>query len=455
MTKVVIYTDFDGTVTSRAGSKAVFTPFYQSLLVGYEEGKTQDYKRTPMKSVDAIQELFVTKFGEYTEQFDFNKPDADMLMAPSAVQFFHELLANDQVSINIVTRNRSEYVNALFKYQGFSDSEINKLTFMESGFKFEDVDRDLKVRDLRGQRPSSLYILDDARSDFLAMRDAARLNSYTDEQTKAFNKEPGQFEWNLYLDDVKADILRPEALIVEPNTEHQDSLTTEPSTSASSTQTTDVDLRVAGIFNLGTSTIQRSDEHAQSTPQQEITDGQNSTVVIQAHVSDEAPNNHPQPKSVLPDNTKTQQTPPLTSNSSPAKIMATMAGLGFSLAFIVGFALVASGVFAPFGLGLIGATILGAVLGAHTALITGVFGLIIDIARQPSPNAGPKLNTDNSIQSCSSIISLRGLGGKAPVSQSDAPVAHFPGVLLVEHSSKEYSTADQSTSPTLESFKPD
>lgn len=451
MTKVVIYTDFDGTVTSRSGNKAVFTPFYQSLLVGYEEGKTQDYKRTPMKSVEAIQELFVTKFGEYTDQFDFNKPEADMLMAPSAVQFFHELLTNDQVNINIVTRNRSEYINALFKYQGFSDSEINKLTIMESGFKLEDVDRDLKARARRGQRPSYLYIFDDASSDFFAMLDAAIINNYTDEQTKGFNKEPGQFEWNLYLDDVKADILTPDTPIVEPNTEHQDS----PSTSASSTQITDVDLRVAGIFNLRASTIQRSDEHAQSTPQQEITDGQNSTVVIQAPVSDEAPNNHPQPKSVLPDNTKTQQTPPLPSNSSPAKIMATMAGLGFSLAFIVGFALVASGVFAPFGLGLIGATILGVVLGAHTALITGVFGLIIDIARQPSPNAGPKLNTDNSIQSCSSIISLRGLGGKAPVSQSDAPVAHFPGVLLVEHSSKEYSTVAQSTSLTQESFKPD
>jgi hypothetical protein len=167
MTKVVIYTDFDGTVTSRVGSKVVFSPFYQSLLIGYEKGETQDYKNTQMKSVE--------------------------------------------VSINIVTRNRAEYIKALFKYQGFSDIEINKLNIMQSGYKLQDVDKDLKARIQQNQRPSFLYILDDdSITDYPDMIAAAKMNFYTEEQIKGFTKEPGQFDWNSYLQEVRVDILRPD-----------------------------------------------------------------------------------------------------------------------------------------------------------------------------------------------------------------------------------------------------
>ncbi|KTD44810.1 HAD family hydrolase [Legionella quateirensis] len=455
MTKVVIYTDFDGTVTSRVGIKAVFSPFYQSLLIGYEAGKTQDYKRAPMKSVEEIQKLFVEKFGVYNDQFDVTQPDADMLMAPSAVQFFHELLKNDQVSINIVTRNRAEYIKAIFKYQGFSDVEIDKLNIMQSGYKLQDVDRDLKARIRQDQRPSTLYILDDdGVNDYPAMIAAAKVNFYAEDQIKGFNKEPGQFDWDCYLQEVRLDILKPDSPTIDLNIENDDSLNTEPSSFVSVTQPTHVDLPLPGTLSIGSSALNLNSEQPQSDPQHGEIDVPNSVLNGQKSMGHNDEDEGTPLIPVLPVNTETQHSSSLPSNSRPAKIMGTSVGIGFTLGFIVGFALVASGVFAPFGLGLFGAMALGAVLGAHTATITGVFGLIIDIARQPVPTEGSKLNSEPSVNNGSSITTLSILGGKSPVPQSDLPVPHFPGVLEVDNPSKGNTTENQSAHQVDETFNP-
>ena len=455
MTKVVIYTDFDGTVTSREGNKAVFTPFYQSLLIGYEAGKVQDYKHTLMKSDEDVQKLFLEKFGIYNDQFDFNKPDADMLMAPSAIQFFHGLLNCDEVSINIVTKNRAEYIKALFKYQGFSDSEINKLNIMQSGNKFLDVNRDLQQRTKRNQQPSFLYILDDFNADYSAMITAAQINSYREDQIKGFTNKPGTFAWETYLEEVRLDIIRPAAPIVDLNIDNDDSLNTEPSSFVPVTRPTNEDLTLSRTLNIGTSTIQLNSEQSKSVRQHDAPVVQDSTLSEPKSISHDVTDKGSLLKPVLPVSTKTQNTSSLPSNSRPAKLMGKSVGLGFTLGFIVGFALVASGAFAPFGLGLFGAMALGAVLGAHTALITGVVGLIIDIARQPKPTEGSKVNAEHSVNNDSSIASLSILGGKSPVAQPDAPVPHFQGVLVVENPSKEHSTANQSA-PTVDqtSFNP-
>lgn len=39
-----------------------------------------------------------------------------------------------------MTKNRTGYIKAIFKYQGFSDKEINKLIIFDSGSKFADID---------------------------------------------------------------------------------------------------------------------------------------------------------------------------------------------------------------------------------------------------------------------------------------------------------------------------
>ena len=122
MTKILVFTDFDGTVTHREGAGTVFSEFYQSLLDIDESLKGKGYKDAPMK--EDLQSLFEQKFGEYKEDVTFTKPDADMLMSADAAAFFREALSNPEVKIHIVTRNRRDYIIALFKYQGFSQQDL-------------------------------------------------------------------------------------------------------------------------------------------------------------------------------------------------------------------------------------------------------------------------------------------------------------------------------------------
>ena len=130
---VHIYTDFDGTITAAEGSKAVFSPFFNSLLVGYKEGVEQDYKLTPMQASDVVQSLFEAKFGKYDEHFKQTQEDVELLMSPKAVAFFHEALKSSNVKVSIVTRNRHDYIEAMLRYQGFSEHEIAQFNIMDSG----------------------------------------------------------------------------------------------------------------------------------------------------------------------------------------------------------------------------------------------------------------------------------------------------------------------------------
>ncbi|MCL5272524.1 MAG: hypothetical protein M1486_04325, partial [Gammaproteobacteria bacterium] len=199
MTHIVIYTDFDGTLTGKVGSATVFSPFYQSLLAGYS-GKIQDYKQTPMKPGEEIQQLFVEQFGLFKDGFDYSQNDTEMLMSADAVLFLHELLKNDQVTINIITKNRADYITALLKYQGFSEEEINKISIQDSGYKFDAVSQSL--HSLK-ERASCLYILDDDKSnDYPAMYRAAQMNSYPADHIRGYNELPGQFNWSVYQNDI-------------------------------------------------------------------------------------------------------------------------------------------------------------------------------------------------------------------------------------------------------------
>lgn len=189
-TKIQIYTDFDGTITSKPGGQTVFLPFYQSLLVGYQTGLRQDYKKISMHSPNALQSLFEKEFGKYIP----NHTSHAILMNQNAVNFFHETLKQDNVTINIVTRNRKEYIIAMFRYQGFLPEEIEKMTIMQSGRKREDVSRHLLLQ--RANKPTHILILDDDKSDFTAMMQAAQTKIDPEKQVlKGIHNPPGTFDW--------------------------------------------------------------------------------------------------------------------------------------------------------------------------------------------------------------------------------------------------------------------
>ncbi|CAM2731259.1 hypothetical protein [Legionella worsleiensis] len=397
MTQVVIYTDFDGTITRTEGADAVNSPFYQSLLEGYVPGVKQHYKYTKMKSAEEIQKLFIEQFGDYGESIDFTNPDNNLLMTPHAVLFFHELINNNQISINIVTRNRPEYIKALFHYQGFSASEIERLNIMASGYKFKEVDNDLKMRHSSDKKPSCIYILDDHTNDYCEMIRAAGHNDYKSEHIHGFNQKPGQFDWLSYLEQIKEFLLKS----VTP----QETSSISQETSFVATEAT---------LNTAPSTDQSDEETKANTP----------------HSSADERINH---SAANPDSDQTKPSSKEISNP----LMRLFAGWGFGIGFFVGCALVASGLFVPFGFSLLGGLILGGVLGFHTALVTGLVGLITDIARRPKRVKEDDKNPDNAVDNDDSIKSLSHLGGQSPKTQTEDLVAHFPAVFAAHNAADE------------------
>jgi 2-hydroxy-3-keto-5-methylthiopentenyl-1-phosphate phosphatase len=203
MPKVLVCTDFDGTITNRAGLTTVRSPFYQSLLVKPENHKQGelivDYRKPALK--EDIQELFKAKFGN---SVDYNKPDADLLMSPETVAFFHEALKSENVTVYILTKNRKDYIQALFTYQGFSPEEIKKLIIVDSGFKYNDLNDYLKFRLKNEDSPDILYILDDSAEDYKAMVLSATESNYSEKKIQSYNEKPGAFQWSKYQSEIRA-----------------------------------------------------------------------------------------------------------------------------------------------------------------------------------------------------------------------------------------------------------
>jgi 2-hydroxy-3-keto-5-methylthiopentenyl-1-phosphate phosphatase len=194
-------TDFDGTITGKSGSETVFTSFYQSLL---GEGKRADYYSRSFKSAQEVQKLFEEKFGKFDSNFDYSQKDAGILMSKEAVSFFKEALHNHDHSILIITKNRKDYIQALFRFHGFTEDEINKLTINDSGLKYEAAMNHLTSVEYRQNRPDYIYILDDNREDYQEMVRAVEIwSKLHSEQIKQYNESPGQFKWAQYQQDIQ------------------------------------------------------------------------------------------------------------------------------------------------------------------------------------------------------------------------------------------------------------
>ncbi|HAU1152998.1 TPA: HAD family hydrolase [Legionella pneumophila] len=371
MPKVIIFTDFDGTVTGRSGNETVFTEFYQSLLQGYKKDVEQDYKSTLMKDPIEVQALFEAKFGKYNENFDHSQQDADFLMRPEAVAFFHEVLKNDDVTVNIVTKNRVEYIQAVFKYQGFSDEEIKKLTTLESGYKFNDVNSRLNYQSEKANR---VYILDDSPTDYTEMLRAVKVKGYNEEEIRGYRKNPGEFEWSQYLEEVR-EIFPPK---VNPPEE-----------------------------------LSLPDEQGD-----ELSIGEEASVLPQQ-------NN----LSLREETTTTLSNQPVSSSDyRTLKIMGVFAGIGFGCGFALGAMLVATGVFSPSGVGLLGALTLGVISGTGCATLLSAIGFAVAKGTESIEDPARKESVSDVDQSSHEI--MRGLGGSQLLNTNNIhPVGHFPSVL--------------------------
>lgn len=219
MTKILVFSDFDGTITGRAGKETVFCPFYESLMVDAKTKKSpDDYHSPAFKKPHELQSIFEIKFGKYDTSFNYNQPDADLLMSADTVAFFKAALNTPEVTINIISKNRKDYIYALFRYHGFTEDEISRLLIDDSGWKAVAVYQSLTLPENISNKPSCLYILDDSSVDFEQMVSTAKnpMFGFLPEQIKEYNKQPGQFDWKQYHCDIQE--------LLAPSLEHQSTI---------------------------------------------------------------------------------------------------------------------------------------------------------------------------------------------------------------------------------------
>lgn len=200
--KIIFFTDFDGTITPKEGGATVKSPFYQSLLLNYIPGNIQNYKLTPMKSSQEVQDLFKAEFGEYDPDKDYKS--TNFLMGKEEVAFFYEALKNTNVKVYIVTKNRHEYIKAVFRFQGFSEDEINQLNILDAPIsKYELVRQELHSYPLK--KENIIYILDDNKLDFGEMVLAVKeKNLDVNAQINMHHASPGSFQWLMYLKEISS-----------------------------------------------------------------------------------------------------------------------------------------------------------------------------------------------------------------------------------------------------------
>lgn len=189
-------TDFDGTLTLVPGAKLVYTPFYQSLLKGYKSsGPLLNYQTTPMLSTDDLVERL-------HEEFDNKSPRDPRRIMASAVSFFKYMVQQDDVRILISTKNRAPYIIAMFRYEGFSADEINRMTIYNAR-KDENV---ILFSSNKNQLiPTQIYILDDSKSDLDLMEKAALASKRSFTKVYAHHCNPGAFQWDEYKQSISSD----------------------------------------------------------------------------------------------------------------------------------------------------------------------------------------------------------------------------------------------------------
>lgn len=174
-----LYLDFDGTLTGRSGSECVFTGLYKSLQTNPETS----YSDCTFKAdiVDRIKAGFA------------QEENKTMQMERSAFEFLQEMLRQG-ADINIVSRNRKEYIRAVLLAEGIPLESVNKITI----YDVKDLasgKHGAVLRDMMEKTPVKVTVVcDDDPRDCKAMVAALQEGEV---QTKLISRSvpPGQFDW--------------------------------------------------------------------------------------------------------------------------------------------------------------------------------------------------------------------------------------------------------------------
>jgi len=181
--KLIVFTDFDGTLTGLPGRSLMTHQFYE-----YVSDKC--INEAGIRNEEKIQKAFA--------KLKTESPQSPIFMSKDAVEFLHGMLARPNVKVNIISRNVRWYIEAVLKYQGFTPDEMGRLTIMgPSPHKGKAVE--LLCKKQLEDSTQAVYVLDDDPRDRTAMEDAVRSARPSLEEVYVPNQKAGEFQWGLYL----------------------------------------------------------------------------------------------------------------------------------------------------------------------------------------------------------------------------------------------------------------
>lgn len=196
LANVTLYLDFDGTLTDREGSQCVYSDLYRSL----QTDKNVSYSDCIFK--DNMVELLKEGF----KQAD----NATMRMTKGGVDFLNHMLASG-AHINIVSRNRKEYIQAVLLVEGV------KAELVQENIKIYDVN-DLTsgkygvVANLHTNSTAEVAVVaDDNPKDCKAMENAIEVENATKDSgpktaVLSYVAKPGTFDWPKIEADTRAKV---------------------------------------------------------------------------------------------------------------------------------------------------------------------------------------------------------------------------------------------------------
>lgn len=174
---IILCLDFDGTLTNVPGREMVNSEFYKSLQV--DPGNP--YTTAIFKS--NLQEIFDRHFSDPNSS-------KDPLISESALRFLKEALKHREIQINIISRNRGDFIKAVMRHQGLTEEQISSIQFHIMKDKQKVISEMSLVRKM-------VLICDDSQEDHDSMRyGAVRYDADKPDAVISFRHEPGEFNWD-------------------------------------------------------------------------------------------------------------------------------------------------------------------------------------------------------------------------------------------------------------------
>lgn len=184
--KLICFFDFDGTLTSLDGSRTVFSDLYQSLCEPMPVFHYNDAKFKP-------DFLSILKSGLALES---NKK---LRLTAEAYKTLQTLI-NKQAIIYLISRNRSEYIQAMLELAGIQSDDLHIIGIIEMDKKNKDHHVYQLVQQHQDGTPIICGVADDSPSDAETMRIAARDAGAQQVTVCPYAGAAGEFKWDSFLD---------------------------------------------------------------------------------------------------------------------------------------------------------------------------------------------------------------------------------------------------------------